>query len=182
MFPNNFLYISFYFLLSPLYCNSLLGSLNARVYLRSGGSADANNTMRLSTFVRCRSLTFHCSKNLARKLPTPPQASSLPFKSKTFLLHPEVQHLMARRWTRAPTVGRRTSWSLSSLPIKIMCVFRVQRLTIVNVADVTPNATHTDRLEVFLSLPCIVRVVHIGLNGRSCQDTNKALCARLALS
>ncbi|KAI0804591.1 hypothetical protein BC629DRAFT_1191629 [Irpex lacteus] len=50
VFPNNFLYISFYFLLSPLYCNSLLGSLNARVYLRSGGSADANNTMRLSTF------------------------------------------------------------------------------------------------------------------------------------
>lgn len=171
MFPNNFLYISFYFLLSPLYCNSLLGSLNARVYLRSGGSADANNTMRLSTFVRCRSFTFHCSNNLARKLPTPPQASNLPFKSKTFLSHPEVQHLMARRVTRAAIVGRRTFWSPSILLIKIMCVFRMQRLTIVIVANAMPNATHTDRLEVFRSLLCIVRVVHIGLNGRPCQDT-----------
>jgi len=34
VFPNNFIYVGFYFVLSPIYCNSLLANLNARSYLR----------------------------------------------------------------------------------------------------------------------------------------------------
>ncbi|KAI0804632.1 hypothetical protein BC629DRAFT_1195259 [Irpex lacteus] len=37
VYSNNYLYISFYLLHSPLYCNSLLCSLNTRTYVRSEG-------------------------------------------------------------------------------------------------------------------------------------------------
>ncbi|KAI0804631.1 hypothetical protein BC629DRAFT_1195155 [Irpex lacteus] len=50
IYPANFLYISFYFLLSPLYCNSLLCSLNTRTYVRSEGNRHRRsaNVVRLS--------------------------------------------------------------------------------------------------------------------------------------
>ncbi|KAF8890480.1 hypothetical protein BD779DRAFT_1671412 [Infundibulicybe gibba] len=34
VYPNNFIYVGFYFILSPMYCNSLLANLNARTYLK----------------------------------------------------------------------------------------------------------------------------------------------------
>ncbi|TFK66269.1 hypothetical protein BDN72DRAFT_155995 [Pluteus cervinus] len=34
VYPGNFIYVGLYFLLSPMYCNSILASLNARSYLR----------------------------------------------------------------------------------------------------------------------------------------------------
>ncbi|KAF8882543.1 hypothetical protein BD779DRAFT_1802265 [Infundibulicybe gibba] len=39
VYPNNFIYVGFYFLLSPIYCNSLLANLNARSYLRGTGES-----------------------------------------------------------------------------------------------------------------------------------------------
>ncbi|KAI0085236.1 hypothetical protein BDY19DRAFT_454401 [Irpex rosettiformis] len=53
VFPDNLLFNSFSFLLAPLYCNSLLGSLNARVYMRSEATANLGNTTQLSTFKTC---------------------------------------------------------------------------------------------------------------------------------
>ncbi|KAI0804586.1 hypothetical protein BC629DRAFT_1488146 [Irpex lacteus] len=50
VFPDNLLFSSFSFLLAPLYCNSLLGSLNARVYIRSAAAANPTNASQLSTF------------------------------------------------------------------------------------------------------------------------------------
>jgi len=38
--PNTFIYISFYFLLGRLYCNSLLGTLNVRKAIRGKGHGD----------------------------------------------------------------------------------------------------------------------------------------------
>ncbi|KAF8884623.1 hypothetical protein BD779DRAFT_767150 [Infundibulicybe gibba] len=45
VFPGNFIYVGFYFVLSPIYCNSLLANLNARSYLRG---AEKTRAIQLS--------------------------------------------------------------------------------------------------------------------------------------
>ncbi|KAF6754686.1 hypothetical protein DFP72DRAFT_898534 [Ephemerocybe angulata] len=44
-YPSNYMYIGFYFILSPLYCNMFLANLNARAYIR-GGDIVANSDTR----------------------------------------------------------------------------------------------------------------------------------------
>ncbi|KAF9457628.1 hypothetical protein BDZ94DRAFT_1272723 [Collybia nuda] len=47
IFPKNFIYVGFYFMLCPVYCNTLLANLNARCYLRENHTHDQKMNLDL---------------------------------------------------------------------------------------------------------------------------------------
>ncbi|KAF8890487.1 hypothetical protein BD779DRAFT_1518109 [Infundibulicybe gibba] len=49
VYPSKFIYVGFYFVRAPIYCNNLLANLNARFYLKGGGESMVIHSMGIAS-------------------------------------------------------------------------------------------------------------------------------------